>query len=209
MVRIVVTDPPYGATKLSWDRFNDSVSVLKQLEKKVDAMIVFTNHRLLRDLLSNLSMKFHDIVIWDKSPRRGWISWRKPLHHIELITFWGDSKYFDFRKSKTPHPPYQRRFSRLKGGKKRVNKFSYPMYNQIWKIADVPRSKKIHPTQKPVKLLNRIMEIISHNSDLLIVDPFEGSGSTRKACENFGIKYIGNDTGEWKNENPLLMHFLT
>ena len=40
---------------------------------------------------------------------------------------------------------------------------------------------KIHPTQKPVKLLKRLIEIFTDEGDV-VIDPVAGSGSTLRAC---------------------------
>ena len=44
--------------------------------------------------------------------------------------------------------------------------------------ADVP---KIHPTQKPVKLLKRLIDIFTEPGDV-VIDPVAGSGSTLRAA---------------------------
>lgn len=44
-----------------------------------------------------------------------------------------------------------------------------------------------HPTQKPVKLLRRLVGRTSG----LVLDPFMGSGTTGVACVNLGRKFIG------------------
>lgn len=40
---------------------------------------------------------------------------------------------------------------------------------------------KIHPTQKPVSLLKRLIEIFTDEGDV-VIDPVAGSGSTLRAC---------------------------
>ncbi|MDR0754560.1 MAG: site-specific DNA-methyltransferase [Prevotellaceae bacterium] len=47
----------------------------------------------------------------------------------------------------------------------------------------------IHPTQKPVRLLERLLALVSKEGDL-ILDPFSGSGSTALACRNTGRNFI-------------------
>lgn len=47
----------------------------------------------------------------------------------------------------------------------------------------------IHPTQKPVRLLERLLNLVTQPGDL-VVDPFAGSCSTAKACVNTGRHYI-------------------
>ena len=46
----------------------------------------------------------------------------------------------------------------------------------------------LHPTQKPVKL---IQELIKSNEGQLILDPFMGSGTTAVACKQLGRDFIG------------------
>lgn len=48
----------------------------------------------------------------------------------------------------------------------------------------------IHPTQKPVKLLQRLMKLTTDENDI-ILDPFSGSCSTLIAARNINRRYIG------------------
>ena len=50
--------------------------------------------------------------------------------------------------------------------------------------------KTIHPTQKPVRLLERLLALVTRPGDV-VLDPFSGSGSTAVACINNGRKFIG------------------
>jgi site-specific DNA-methyltransferase (adenine-specific) len=54
------------------------------------------------------------------------------------------------------------------------------------------RYKLVHPTEKPVRLAERILALISDPGDT-IYDPFMGSGSFGVACINTGRKYIGSE----------------
>ena len=49
---------------------------------------------------------------------------------------------------------------------------------------------RTHPTQKPLKLLKKIIVIYSKENDI-ILDPFLGSGTTAVAAKQLGRKYIG------------------
>ena len=63
----------------------------------------------------------------------------------------------------------------------------------IFNVMDWPRdteSEKIHPTQKPVKLLETLIEIFTDPGDV-VIDPVAGSGSTLIAAENLGRKAHG------------------
>jgi len=50
----------------------------------------------------------------------------------------------------------------------------------------------MHPTQKPIKLLKRLLQIHSKEGDI-IVDPFCGSGTTGLACIDLNRQFILND----------------
>lgn len=52
---------------------------------------------------------------------------------------------------------------------------------------EVPR---IHPTQKPVKVLKRLIEICTDPEDV-VIDPCFGSGSTARACLETGRNFYG------------------
>lgn len=52
------------------------------------------------------------------------------------------------------------------------------------------KNEKIHPTQKPVDLLERLIEIFTDEGDV-VIDPCAGSGSTLVAAENKGRKAYG------------------
>lgn len=53
-----------------------------------------------------------------------------------------------------------------------------------------PLYRKIHPTQKPIKLLEQLIEIFTDEGDV-VIDPVAGSGSTIIAAENLGRKGYG------------------
>jgi len=58
-----------------------------------------------------------------------------------------------------------------------------------------PNKSKLHPTQKPIGLLRRIIPDNTKIGDT-VYDPFLGSGSTAIACEHLGRKCIGIELDE-------------
>ena len=60
---------------------------------------------------------------------------------------------------------------------------------QMWEKDDktIP---KIHPTQKPVKLIRRLIEIFTDPGDV-VIDPVAGSGSTLRAAAESGRNTYG------------------
>ena len=53
----------------------------------------------------------------------------------------------------------------------------------------------IHPTQKPVRLLERLLNLVCRDN-VTVLDPFSGSGSTSVACINTNRKFIGMELDE-------------
>jgi adenine-specific DNA-methyltransferase len=65
----------------------------------------------------------------------------------------------------------------------------------VWNDLDFYQEKRFHPTQKPVKLMERIISASSHEN-MIILDPFMGSGATAIACLNLNRRYIGIEKQE-------------
>ena len=80
----------------------------------------------------------------------------------------------------------------VKGGKPTFNSqydngiYRYPIYHS---------KDRFHPTQKPLKLFEELIEKHSNEGDL-VVDTFLGSGTTALASKNTGRKFIGGELSE-------------
>ena len=122
------------------------------------------------------------------------------MYFIELAKRYGLNNYINlvFRKNFSAQV--------LKANMKIVGNCEYglvfyrdrlPKFNNkgkmIFNCMDWPRdneSEKIHPTQKPVKLLETLIEIFTDEGDV-VIDPCAGSGSTLIAAENLNRKSHG------------------
>lgn len=83
--------------------------------------------------------------------------------------------------------------------------FNYPLMKEmnkgkqmrnVWEIGAPPKAEKVHgkhPTQKPLELLTRIILASTQEGDI-VLDPFNGSGSTGIAALRTARKYVGIDT---------------
>lgn len=49
----------------------------------------------------------------------------------------------------------------------------------------------IHPTQKPVRLIERLLNLVVKNKNAVVFDPFAGSCPVAVACHNLGLNFIG------------------
>lgn len=122
------------------------------------------------------------------------------MYLIELAKRYGLNRYINlvFRKNFSAQV--------LKANMKIVGNCEYglvlyrdrlPKFNNngkmIFNCIDWPRdneSEKIHPTQKPVELLKRLIEIFTDPGDV-VIDPCAGSGSTLIAAERIGRRAFG------------------
>jgi site-specific DNA-methyltransferase (adenine-specific) len=59
-----------------------------------------------------------------------------------------------------------------------------------WEQDDNTLYEKIHPTQKPIKLLEKLISIFTDEGDV-VIDPCAGSGSSLVAAYNLGRKGYG------------------
>jgi site-specific DNA-methyltransferase (adenine-specific) len=53
-----------------------------------------------------------------------------------------------------------------------------------------PGESGFHPTQKPVKLMQALIELTTVKNQV-VLDPFCGSGTTLVAARNTGRRYVG------------------
>jgi site-specific DNA-methyltransferase (adenine-specific) len=65
--------------------------------------------------------------------------------------------------------------------------------SSVWNIPhNIPKTERVHPTQMPEALVERILKVAS-KGDELIYDSFMGSGTTAIVCNKFGLKWIGSE----------------
>lgn len=131
-------------------------------------------------------------IIWQKPNPAPNLACRCFTHSTETI-IWA-------RKQLTPKKKGKHYFdySLMKeqnGGKQMKDVWMFEDEPELWTIPTTPQREKKegkHPTQKPLKLLERIVLASTKENDL-VLDPFNGSGSTGIACKSLNRRYIGID----------------
>jgi DNA modification methylase len=63
-------------------------------------------------------------------------------------------------------------------------------YTDVWDDIDFREDDRVHPTQKPVRLIERLVKASTNPNDI-ILDPFIGSGTTAIACLREHRHFIG------------------
>lgn len=127
--------------------------------------------------MQQLGFKILNDIIWFKPNAAPNLSCRYFTHSTETI-IWAA------KNQKSKHNFNYKLMKQLGNGKQMRN---------LWEITPPQPREKIHgkhPTQKPLKLLERIL-LASTNEGDVVLDPFNGSGSTGVAALRLGRKYIG------------------
>jgi DNA modification methylase len=65
----------------------------------------------------------------------------------------------------------------------------------VWNDINFQERGRIHPTQKPATLIQRILTCSTRTGGL-VLDPFMGSGATARACKVLGMNYVGCEASE-------------
>lgn len=132
-------------------------------------------------------------IIWQKPNPAPNLACRCFTHSTETV-IWARKQltakkkgkhYFDYSSMKEEN-----------GGKQMKDVWTFDDESEIWNIPTTPKKEKregTHPTQKPMKLLERII-IASTKENDLVIDPFNGSGTTGIVCKKLNRRYIGIDT---------------
>lgn len=197
-----ITDLPYGLTNNKWDICLDLKRLWKLYEEKVEknsAICLFSQSPFDKILgCSNLeNLKFE--WIWEKSKASGFLNAKKyPLkaHENILIFSYGTPKYFPQKQDGTPYNKGLIKSGNGNGSygfcKERIsineegNRFPRSVIR--FKTAE-SEGKTLHPTQKPILLLEYLIKTYTQEGDL-ILDNCAGSGSTGIACMNTNRKCI-------------------
>lgn len=196
-VDLIITDPPYKVTRRGiGKRTNTGGMMLSELTSKGKIFkhndiepkeyipelyrvlkdgshcYIMTNHVNLKSMLdvaTDCGFKFVKSLIWDKVNK---IMGQYYMSQYEYILF--------FRKGK---------------GKRINNCGTSDILSVPNKKTKGEDGKNIHDTEKPVQLMQILIENSSNELDI-VYDPFMGVGSTAIACVNTGRKFIGTELDE-------------
>lgn len=170
--------------------FNSLLQYLKQIIKPGGNMILFCSRqnmwRMCRMLYEN-GFEENRTIIWAR--KRGFNNTRgKALASgYEPILFWSKEKSSTFNsikiKSNLNRPEYKT--GTLKDGITLSD-----VWNDIPALPHNSKEKVDHPTQKPIKLMERIVTLFTNEGDT-VLDFCMGSGSTGVACLNLNRNFIG------------------
>jgi site-specific DNA-methyltransferase (adenine-specific) len=207
-IDLILCDLPYGTTANKWDAvipFDKLWEQYKRIIKDNGAILLFSQMPFGANLIMSNPKMFRYEWIWLKpNSNAGFLNCKKmPMRrHENILVFYkhlptynpqmiSGKPYTDERARGNGSINYNNNtdkiFSTVNEGTR------YP--SDYIEIKTVPNGKNIHPTQKPVDLLEYLIKTYTNEGDT-VLDNCMGSGSTGVACINTNRKFIGMELDE-------------
>lgn len=207
-VDMILCDLPYERTKNQWDVIIPLDKLWQQYRriiKRNGAIVLFADGMFMADLMKSNPAWWRYNLVWDKKLITGFLNAnRQPLRqHEEICVF--------YQKQPTYNPQKTLGVKSHSAGKKkdRANHnygdfdfvdnaevhgdMKFPV--SILQFQKTHPSKVVHPTEKPVALLQYLIQTYTNPGDT-VLDNCMGSGSSGVACANTGRNFIGMELDE-------------
>lgn len=200
-IDMILCDLPYGITACKWDSvipFEPLWEQYNRIIKDNGAIALFGSEPFSSALrMSNIKRYKYDWV-WDKVNRyTGYGNCKNaPLKRYETVSVFAKQKTI-YNPQMIVGKPYKKTgdYSSKIYGTGKIKKTGensgtrYP-YNILQFKGDDKKNGFLHPTQKPVELLEYLIKTYTNENET-VLDNCMGSGSTGVACKNTGRKFIG------------------
>lgn len=199
-IDMILCDLPYGEVECEWDKIIDFDKLWEQYERiiKDDGAIVLTaTFRFSLKLVSTNPKLFKYELIWDKvKPSNIFVGKLRPLCKHEYILVFSKGTIANGSKRKMKYYPImeeqKERNSKLysqsdlryrKNLKSISNKRNKKYPKSILIFSNANQKGKVHPTQKPVELLEYLIKTYTNENET-VLDNCAGSMSTVIAALN-------------------------
>ena len=201
-IDLVLTDPPYQTTACKWDSmipFEPMWAELKRIIKPNGAVLLFAQTPFDKLLgASNIGMLKYEWV-WEKTAATGHLNAKKmPMKaHENILVFYSKlPNYYPIKTTghvrKSSTADRGRLESEVYGSESGVTTYDsterYP--RSVLKFSSDKQKSNLHPTQKPVALLEYLIKTYSNENETVLDFTF-GSCSTGVACLNTNRRFLG------------------
>ena len=203
-VDLVLADPPYGKTACKWDTvipFAPMWDGIKHVVKRNAAVVLFGSQPFTSALVMSNPKWFRYEWIWDKVLLVGFLNAKfEPLGRHENILVFAEKRPLYFPQM------VERTSKRIDGARPRIygrdgaspygvraavgGEYTHRYPTTIVASSNANQHDKLHPTQKPVALLEYLIRTYTNEGDT-VLDFTMGSGSTGVACIQTGRRFIG------------------
>ena len=209
-VDMILCDLPYGTTECKWDKFIDNKSMWEhynRILKESGNIVLFASQPFTTKLIESNPKMFRYEIIWIKTRPTGFTNanYRPMKKHENILIFTKASTSTAGNNHATYNPQgliecerKVKRTSRGYQGERQNSKDEYvsKFTNYPTSIVEFPsEGKTVHPTQKPVDLLEYLIKTYSNEGEI-VLDNCMGSGSTGVACVNTNRRFIGIELDE-------------
>lgn len=215
-VDAIITDPPYWTTDCKWDQiipFDKMRERLNKLIKPNGAIVLFWSEPFSSALrMSNIKHYKYD-WIWAKKTTTGFQHAKNmPLRNNEIISvfsrgsMWHLNLLWDKRMCYNPQwiikvdkisKNTKNKWGNIVGKRpSHKQEFLTEFENYPRMILEFPSCKWLHPTQKPVALIEYLVKTYTNEWET-VLDFTAGSFTTAMACENTNRKRICIEKDEW------------
>jgi len=209
-VDMILCDLPYGTTACKWDTiipFNKLWGQYIRIIKEDGAIVLTASQPFTSALVMSNPKMFRHEWIWEKQKASNFVSMKySPAKYHENILIFSIAKVkFNPQKWKVPEEMIDKRKTRNSHYVKKESHVGNLIRTRY--IDDGTRYPKsvifikkqtngnLHPTQKPVALMEYLIKTYTKKGDL-ILDNTMGSGTTGVACINTNRKFIGIELDE-------------
>ena len=197
-VDVVIADPPYNLGKnygnnhdlKGFDEYIDFtkswLSEAKRVLRPTGTLYVFMGVRFISYLYEimdrDLGLFFNSWIVWHYTQGLGKTRGFSPRHD-DILMFTKSTKFtFNLDNVRVPQKYYRSRNNMRGANPGDVWKFSHVHYCNP--------NRQNHPTQKPEGIIERML-MASSNDNGNVLDPFSGSGTTMRVCQQLNRHAIG------------------
>ncbi|MEZ5426746.1 MAG: site-specific DNA-methyltransferase [Pyrinomonadaceae bacterium] len=214
---LLFADPPYNLNKnfgnnsfkqISLEEYEDWLdSWLSDCVKllKPTASVYICGDWRSAAAIQRIGMRYFTLrnrITWEREKGRGALTnWKNSSEDIWFFTV-SDDYVFNVKEVRLKRKvlaPYKENGKPKDWEEERSGNFRLTLPSNLWTDLTVPfwsmPENTDHPTQKPEKLLAKIILASTDKNDL-ILDPFLGSGTTAVVAKKLGRRFVGIETDE-------------